>query len=368
MCPRPFRLAWWCGLALASCSADASIRAPSVREVGLIPNPPGAGGRDGGYSVAWAGQSVWIFGDTFFAEPAADGYQWRASTWSYTADTDASDGLSDWTHALGVDGKPLPLLPHTAAEQAFNDAHNGTPCPAGSHCGARHTAWPGTAVVVNPHTVLIFYQKMETEPAGAYAFTSVGSSIATWSTPAAAAVRPPLRPELAEPTVLFPPGEPAWGAAALIQGDLLYAYACVGGLTSPCLLARVPVASALDRSAWRFYTGSAWDSDWHAARSIFDGAPILSVHYSPYLHCFVAFYLAPFGSRMQLRTALDPAGPWSEPLHFGNAQDALDGNWDYALVAHPELARDGGRREYLSYYQPGKFLDGTIHLLELTYR
>jgi hypothetical protein len=357
-------------LALLGCTSGAGVGPLSLREVGVIPDPPGTSGRDVGFSVLFGGRSVWVFGDTFFADAAADGYHWRASTWSWTSDTDARDGLGGFTHALGADGKPRALLPHTAAEQAFDDAHNGTPCPAARGCGARHTVWP-QAFVVDPSTggALVFYSLVDTEPTGAYAFHAAGTSIATWASPDVPAVRPALRPELPDPTVMFPQGEPSWGAAALVVGTDLYAYACAGGnLTSPCLLARAPLASALDRTAWRFYTGAGWSASSRAAASLFDGAPLMSVHRSPYLGRFIAYYMVPLTGHMAFRTAPRPEGPWSTEQRFGEAAPALDGNWDYALIAHPELAGSGGRVEYLTYFQPGKFLDGTVHLVQVTYR
>ena len=356
---------------LSGCNGRGpSIEPPSMHEVGLVPSPPGTGGRDVGYSVPFAGHSVWVFGGTFFAESATDGYRWRASTWSFTDDADARDGLGGWTHALGADAKPLALLPHTATEQAFNDAHNGDPCPTGTGCGERHTAWPGV-VVVDPRLsgALVFYEKEETSPTGAFSFRSVGTSIAIWPSPDAPALRPELRPDLPDPTVLFPEDEPGWGSAAVVDGDFLFAYACEGGnLSVPCLLARVPIEAALNRSAWLFYAGSGWSDDWHAAAPVFDGAPLMSVHRSPYLDRFVAYYMVPLGGDMALRTAAHPEGPWSPEVRFGEAEPALDGNWDYALIAHPELSREDGRVEYVSYFRPGVFLDGTIHLVEVTYR
>ena len=88
-----------CPLALlvsgySGCKSDHGLisRGLSLREVGIIPDRPGAGGRDAGCSIGWGGHSVWIFGDTFFADAARDGYHWRASTWSWTDDLEASDG------------------------------------------------------------------------------------------------------------------------------------------------------------------------------------------------------------------------------------------------------------------------------------
>lgn len=343
---------------------------PRLRKIGLIPNPPGAGGRDVGFSARFGGHSVWIFGDTFFAEASADGYHWRASTWSYTDDTDASDGLTGWVHGLGRDGKPAALLPHTAAEQAFNGAHNGSPCPARSACGARRTPWPG-ALVADPLRggALVFYSREAAEPTGEFSFRSEGSSVATWAAPDGPAVRPAVRPDQPEPTLLFTTAEPPWveaAAAAVVADGQVYVYGCPGGsLTNPCRVARVALAAVLDRGAWRYFTGSGWSADWRAAAPIFDGAPLFSVHFSAYLKKYVAFYLVPLGTEMAMRTADRPEGPWSEREIMGKAE-APPSSWDYALAAHPEFAREGGRIEYLSYVRPGTFLDGTVHLIEVT--
>ena len=49
------------------------------------------------------------------------------------------------------------ILPETAAEQAFNQAHNVNNCQA-TPCGARWALWPGV-IVVHPadNSALIFY-------------------------------------------------------------------------------------------------------------------------------------------------------------------------------------------------------------------
>ncbi len=366
-------LPWLCVVSCCSgaCATRISDRIASVREVGTIPPPPGTSGRDVGFSVSFEGHSVWIFGDTFFPEPAADGYHWRASTWSWTDDRDASDGLSGWQHGLAADGKPLALLPHTANEQAFDDAHNGTPCPAGSDCGARHTPWPQAIVADSArHRLLLFYLAEETEPTSPFAFHSTGTSIAVWNDLSQPAVRPEVQPGGAVPTQLFDQDEPAWGAAVLIDRDTLVAYACAGGHpASPCSVARAPLDSALHRSAWRFWNGHAWVSDWREAVPVFDGAPLMSVHFNSYFKQYLAVFMVPLTSRMAFRLADHPEGPWSEAESLGNAEPPADkAAWDYSLSAHPELAQASGRVEYLTYFQPGNFLNGTLHLLRVEFR
>ena len=89
--------------------------------------------------------------------------------------------------------------------QAFDDAHNGDPCSAGSFCGARRTPWPG-AVVVDPGSdrALIFYSREYTEPTSSYAFRSEGGSVATWAAPDHPATRPEVRTDGPDKTLLWP--------------------------------------------------------------------------------------------------------------------------------------------------------------------
>jgi hypothetical protein len=100
---------------------------------------------------------------------------------------------------------------------------------------------------------------------------------------------------------------------------------------------------------------------------VFEGAPQMSVHYSEYLQKWVASYAVPLTSTLALRLAPAPEGPWSSEERFGEGAASGDSTWDYALLAHHELSRQGGQVEYLSYFQPGSFFDGKIHLIELTY-
>jgi hypothetical protein len=346
------RIAACLSLLLLGCT---STPVSSVRESGTVPNPPGATGRDSGMSVKFGAHSVWLFGDTFFSDASSDGYHWRSSTWSWT------DDLTTWSHALDLAGKPLQLLPHTRDEQAFDDAHNGTPCPAQTGCGARHTPWPMGVVLVDPASgaAWVPYTMMVTEPGGPYAFKSRGMGLAQWASPGEAAVRP-------QPQPLFGADEPSPGAGGLIvDGDMLL-YACLGS-GNPCTLARVPVAKALERRAWTFWDGSAYVADWHSAKTVFTAAPYVTVAFNTYLGKYTAWYMTPLDDTIWLRTADRPEGPWSGAQKVGTGAPSQDPqNWDYALVAHPEFDKQNGRVVTLSYFQPGAFLNGVVHLLEVT--
>lgn len=338
--------------------ADRGVIA--TRDAGVVPRPPGHGGRDVGFSTVFRGRSVWIFGDTFLPAVADDGLRWRSSSWSWTTDLASEDGIGDFEHALGPDGMALQLLPHTAEEGRYNLAHEGHEyCAAKSDCGSRRTPWPG-AIVADPagKRAVIYYLNMQTGPKGQWDFCSVSGSVAMWTDPdkPASRVEPPL----------FSDEEPDWGAAAvLVDGDI-HVYACeFDGERKPCLLARVPFDAALERDQYRFWAGDGeWSRDWRTAIPIFDGGSLFSVHYSEYLGKYVAFYLPGIDSLFRLRTADAPQGPWSEPEEFGKGLPAAE-NWNYALAAHPEYSRENGRIEVLSYTRPAGFLDQETQLVEV---
>ncbi len=108
--------------------------------------------------------------------------------------------------------------------------------------------------------------------------------------------------------MLFSADEPAWGSGALAVGEDLYAYACgCGNSGCPCLVARVPLVDALDRKAWRFYSGSGrWTADWREAEPVLDGAPELTVHWNEHLGKYLAVHGVHRGWAISLRTADRP--------------------------------------------------------------
>jgi hypothetical protein len=310
-----------------------------------------------------------LFGDTFFTPAAADGYTWRSSSWSWTDDADPTAGLN-WTHALDNQGKPIQALPHTRDEQAFDDAHNGNPCPAGTGCGERHTPWPAGAFVTDPQSgqAWVFYSLEYTEPTGAFSFTGEGTGIALWPSPAAPASRQVVNVISAEPTLLFGANEPGWGSGGLLFSDgLLYVYAWYQGATR---LARVDLIAMFDRTAWQFWTGSAWDADWTRGAEVFDGAPYVSIVFNAYVGHYLAWYMPPLDNTIRIRWSDRPEGPWSEDQVVGKgmASQSSDVGWDYALVAHPEFDNAKGQTTYLSYFQPGTFLNGTVNLVRVDFR
>jgi hypothetical protein len=102
----------------------------------MIANNPKILGRDGGYSGMFAGNSVWVYGDTFLANASAEGQTLISDSWASTTDLHAAGGITGFQERADAAGAPAMLLSYTATEQAFNTAHQGNPCQQ-EPCGAR---------------------------------------------------------------------------------------------------------------------------------------------------------------------------------------------------------------------------------------
>lgn len=93
----------------------------------------------------------------------------------------------------------------------------------------------------------------------------------------------------------------------------------------------------------------------------------LTVAWNDAVGAFLAVYSAPISSDILFRPAPAPEGPWSEArLLFQGLPPTNADSWVYSGLAHPELARDGGLRQYVSYFRETGFLAGEIRLVEVT--
>jgi hypothetical protein len=346
------------------CGVDAFGARAS--ELGVLPQSAKIQGRDGGPSgVVW-GRSVWSFGDTVLDVADAEGSNWHHNSYSITSTLTVAgaapwiDGFSEPSDGAGA---PRYFLAPTADEAAFNAAHRGDACST-APCGARWAVWPGPPIWDAARSrALIFYGLIYAEP-GDFNFHGVGQSVATWSELAADPERPVLTPGAEHATLLFGADEPAWGTAALVDGDQLYVFACDSdkdGLAPPCYLARVAPGSVLDRGAWQYFGGDGWSAAPGDRRALFVGAPGLTVARSAHLGRWAAIYAQPLTNHVVIRTADALTGPWSDPrLLFEASRDpagAYDAHW------HPEY--DDGNVLYVTFSRPnGKGWFGSEFALE----
>jgi hypothetical protein len=333
--------------------SDPGVAVVQVKDLGAIPTNPDILGRDGAYSAFFEGNSVWLYGDTFLAKPNAGDFTLVSDSWSYTADLDAQDGINGFKERMDSAGAPMMILPETAAEQAFNQAHNANDCKA-QPCGARWALWP-MSITVDPvaNRALIFYQVVSALP-GAFNFQGIGESVATWQSLSAEPQRPVFNPPVvpAHPDLMFTESEPSFGSASLIQSGTLYVYGCglpSSGTDKGCRLARVGPAQVQNLSAWTYYTANGtWSPQIADAASVFTGDSILSVAWNSYLKRYVAVYSAVFSQNVMMRTAPNPQGPWSDEIVAFPALQPASGNV-YDAHAHSEYDVNGGQIFFVSY-------------------
>jgi hypothetical protein len=364
-------------LAMSGCSffdpgSSGQMPQLSVAQVtylGTIPTNPDILGRDGAYSTLFQGNSVWLYGDTFLRKPNREDRTLLSDSWSFTTDLNAQSGITGFREPLDSTGAPTMILPETAAEQAFNQAHNVNNCQA-QPCGARWALWP-MSVVVNPvdNSALIFYMLVSAQP-GAFNFQIIGTSVATWqslqSQPQRLTLNPPIVAD--HPDLIFTDSEPEFGTASLVSNGILYVYGCGipnNSLDRGCRLGRVNPSSAQEPSAWTFYAGNGqWSRNLSEAVSIFDGGG--SVSWNNYLQRYVAVYSQVFSQNVMIRTAPNPEGPWSGEAVAFVAMQPSSGNV-YDAHAHSEYDVDGGQTIFVSYSRatPAPF-SSEVRLVSLT--
>jgi len=329
----------------------ADVTVVQCIDLGAIGSNPKILGRDGGYSGVFGGYAVWLYGDTFLANPNAAGQTLISDSWSFTSDFNAQEGITGFQEREDPVGAPTMLLQLAATEQAFNAAHAGNPCQQ-QPCGARWALWPG-AMVADPtrNRALVFYQLVSAQP-GNFNFQAVGYSVATWQNFADLPQRPTINPAAEHPDLLFNQNQPSFGSAALVDGNTLYAYGCYNSeLSVPCVLGRVDLADFTDLSEWRFYSGNGnWSSQLSDAMWVFTANHILNVSWNDYVQRYVAVYNQPLSGKVMIRTALAPEGPWSAGvMAFEALQPAAGQSPVGDAQAHPEYNVNGGQTIFVTY-------------------
>ncbi len=350
--------------------SDPGIAIVQVKDLGPIATNPDILGRDGAYSALFQGNSVWLYGDTFLAQPNAENFTLISDSWSYTTDLNAQNGLSGFKERTDPAGAPEMILPETSAEQAFNQAHNVNDCKA-QPCGARWALWP-MSITVDPvaDRALIFYQVVSALP-GAFNFQGIGESVATWQSLSVVPVRPVFNPPIVagHPDLMFTESEPTFGSASLIRNATLYVYGCGipdNGSDKGCRLAKVDPAQVQNRAAWTFYAeNGGWSAQIADAAPVFTGGPgILSVAWNGFLQKYVAVYSASFSQNVMLRTAPAPEGPWSDEMVAFEAIQPVSGNV-YDAHAHTEYDLNGGQTFFVSYSRATGEFSSQVRLISV---
>lgn len=331
-------------------------------------------GRDNGQSTRYGDRSVWIFDDTTLRDP----WGFLSNSGATTTDLDATDGISLGSASpfSTKPGRPAELIPRTSTERAFERAHaKATGCTSGQdpYCGATFAFWPGPVVADEArHRVLVFYGKLcrggaDGTPCSGTMGKGLGTGVAALDMRSGEVTRltadngPTVKSvEGVDRTMFFPDGQ-GYSSSATVVGDEAYVH---GDCDYGCRAARVPLSRLDDRSAWRFRTESGWSADpERGRRTIEPGGAGQTVFWNEALDAWVNVFM-PYGTaEVKYQVGGSPYGPWSKSRTAGTVPSGEQK--PYALFAHPEYARDNGRTQYLSYYDPS---DGEQTTLRLRFR
>jgi hypothetical protein len=134
--------------------------------------------------------------------------------------------------------------------------------------------------------------------------------------------RAPDVPRLSTSFSSFFPHDPYSTELTTPRDDVTYVYGIPGGRYGDVSLAAVPSGQLLDRSAYRYWTGSAWSTDEKDAAPVIHG-PVgeLSVRYNTYYKTWMMMYLVDSTGQIVLRTAPTPTGPWGDPQVVTTTRD-----------------------------------------------
>jgi hypothetical protein len=207
--------------------------------------------------------------------------------------------------------------------------------------------WPQSGVYLDKRLFLWLAQVEKTGGTGAFAFRQVGRWLGVVTNPLDAPTAWRIRQLRLPCTSLTARRELTFGAAVLEDGGFLYVYGTdedvrPGGRGRYLVVARVRSGDVENFSAWRYYRGGEWVSDFRTADRLVAGmASECSVSNLPALRRYVLVYTeGGLSPRILARVARTPWGPWSAPRLVYECPEA---GWDrrifcYGAKAHPTLA------------------------------
>ncbi len=352
------------GKAPRLCGAEARVDDPTlpvaqVRYLGkqFLDNPVGVTGADGATSTALpSGEALWVFGDTiegpFKTIRGLDLTRYASNTAVVVPRQDASQGIKQFRFLTTPDGKrPRQVIPFTADENPSD-----------------HRVWGIHGTCVGPH-IYLFYHRI-TLLKGVDVFVNFqldGMGIA--------------RADIGEyqfTRLVAPDGTrefwkrdvPTFGVFVERSADYLYLW---GSLATGMYLARTRPEAIEDLASYEYLVAAPtlsqpdveprWSKKFEATAMLFDSVPNeMSAAYNPYLRRHVAFHSLHRENKIVMRTAPHVTGPWSEPQTVYAPAKVSDLDLIYATKEHPELAREGGRRLYLTFVNSATYAPQMIEV------
>lgn len=235
-----------------------------------------------------AGHVLTAFGDTF-SDPGADGAgvgNWRSNVLLRSSDRDLSDGMAfDWA-LTGPDGKATEMF---GSKKVDNDEMTTIPTAAISVGSRQYVEYMSVKHWGAPGEWDTNFSQL--------AYSDDGGK--TWSIEGA-----PRWNNNAEGT------DPMQMKAFTRHGGFVYVFGTPNGRMGAASLARVSEDKMLDKSAYQYWTGTDWSSDYSQLKPIIEPKVAeLSVRYDESSGKWQMIYLDG-NADLVLRVADDPTGPW----------------------------------------------------------
>ncbi len=193
-------------------------------------------------------------------------------------------------------------------------------------------------------------------PDGAFAFESLGSSVAVFTVPVGGTPRLLAQLDLGEDDP--DPARPQWGAAAVVHGGWVYVYGTArpdrqGVFGFSLRVARVRPADLVDLGAWRYWDGRRWQARADRAAVLVPAERGVSQTLSVFERDGRWYALSKrdefLGSEVAVWRAPSPAGPWDDGTTVASLPSDVDaGKLRYMPLAHPDL-HPGPDRVLVSY-------------------
>ncbi|MBV9140248.1 MAG: DUF4185 domain-containing protein [Pseudonocardiales bacterium] len=286
------------------------------------------------------GQILAAFGDTFgprwagissgFANPTA--IDWRSNTLARSTDHNPAAGMSFIfvTDRPGHAKELLPSLKHDGVEM--------TKIPTGGvNVGGRnYLAYMSVRSFTKPGHWITNYSGIAYSDDGGQTWQDVPST------------HQPNTPALDETFQMI---------AYARRDGFVYAFGTPNGRFGAAHVARVPEGRLLEKSAYEYWTGTAWQhGDSTIAAPIVPG-PVgeISVRYDQILKNWEMMYLDESREAIVLRLAPQPAGPWGAPIPVATSREYPK---LYGGFLHPDSQ---GRELYFTMSQYDRYNVSMMH-------
>ncbi|MBN9618984.1 MAG: DUF4185 domain-containing protein [Actinobacteria bacterium] len=258
------------------------------------------GGTDLG--ISWddnQGHVLVAYGDTFgapYTAPAQSsnnapvGGDWRSNVLAVSSDHDLADGMSFDSMVTDSTGHAKELI--SSLKQT----------------GVEQTVIPTAGIAVGTRQYMAYMSVKQWGSTGGV-WTTNYSGIAYSDDDGQTWVKDAVTwPNNASGT------DPFQQAAFVHRDGYVYMFGTQNGRFGPAYVSRVPENSVLDKSAYQYWTGSAWQTgaDTIAATVVSGTVAELSVQYNDYLGKYLMMYIDPTADALVLRQADSPQGPWSD--------------------------------------------------------